>query len=292
MNLYATPGMVKEQIDKKSTLDDTHLLRVLISASRLIDEAAGRTFYPKRQALTLDPSPGAAWPGTAAELWLPQPLLAAESVQFSADYGRTFPYTLTATEYWLSDGAVEVTPFQLLTLDPYGAYPSFYAGPRSVQVTGVWGYRRDYAGAWAAVDTVQNNPLTVGATSLTVDDVSGADELGFMPRFAVGQLLRIGSEFLAVVGANAEADVLTVRRAQNGTTAAQHAQGAAIEVWRPEPIVVQATVTQAARTFKRGLAGFEDASANVELGQVMYVKRLDPDVQVMLYDAGLRRVTI
>jgi hypothetical protein len=292
VNLYATLAVVKEQIDKKSSLDDTHLLRVLISASRLIDEAAGRVFYPKRQVLTLNPSPGTAWPGTAAELWLPQPLLAAESVQFSTDYGRTFAYTLATTDYWLSDGAVEVTPFELLTLDPNGDYPSFYAGPRSVRVTGVWGWRREYGGAWVAVDTVQDNPLLVGATSLTVDDVSGVDELGFMPRFAVGQLLRIGSEFLAVTGAMPETNVLTVRRAQNGTTAAQHAQGVAVEVWRPEPIVVQATITQAARTFKRGLAGFEDASANAELGQVMYVKRLDPDVQVMLYDAGLRRVTL
>lgn len=286
MNLYATPGQVKEQIDKRSTVDDTHLLKALIGASRLVDEAAGRFFYPKRQVLTLDP------PRVGGALWLPQPLLAVESIEFSSDYGRTWAYTLSATDYWLSDGSIEATPYQLLCLHPSGDYPLFYPGPRSVRVTGVWGWRRDYAGAWASVDEVQDDPLTSPSTSLTVADVSGMDEQGVMPRFAVGQVMRLESEFVAVTAANAETNVLTVRRAQNGTTAAQHAQGTAIEVWRPEPIVVQATITQAARTFKRGLAGFEDASANAELGQVMYVKRIDPDVQVMLYEAGLRRVTI
>ena len=188
MNLYATPGQVKEQIDKKSSVDDTHLLKALIGASRLVDEAAGRFFYPKRQVLTLDP------PRVGGALWLPQPLLAVESIEFSEDYGRTWAYTLAETDYWLSDGSIEATPYQLLCLHPSGDYPLFYAGPRSVRVTGVWGWRREYAGAWAAVDTVQDDPLTSSSTSFV--------ETMRSPSFAAFSMKSCGSRRASVTGSH------------------------------------------------------------------------------------------
>src|SRR3990167_1236048 len=42
--------------------------------------------------------------------------------------------------------------------------------------------------------------------------------------------------------------------------------------------IVQATVIQAARWFKRGQQAFQDTSAIVELGQLRYTQKLDPDV--------------
>ncbi len=57
-------------------------------------------------------------------------------------------------------------------------------------------------------------------------------------------------------------------------------------------MIVQATVTQAVRWFKRAQQAFADTGAIVELGQLRYTQRLDPDVVMVLSDAGYRRVTI
>jgi hypothetical protein len=46
--------------------------------------------------------------------------------------------------------------------------------------------------------------------------------------------------------------------------------------------VEQAAVVQVARWFKRGQQGFSDTGAIVELGQLTYTKRLDPEVQEIL----------
>lgn len=54
--------------------------------------------------------------------------------------------------------------------------------------------------------------------------------------------------------------------------------------------IKQATIIQAARWFKRGQQGFQDAGAIAELGQLRYVKGLDPDIEMMLMH--YRRITI
>lgn len=50
----------------------------------------------------------------------------------------------------------------------------------------------------------------------------------------------------------------------------------------PEPIK-QACIIQVMRWYMRGKQGYQDAGANVELGQMVYVKRLDPDVKELLW---------
>jgi hypothetical protein len=54
--------------------------------------------------------------------------------------------------------------------------------------------------------------------------------------------------------------------------------------------VDQAVVIQTVRWFKRAQQGFQDVGAVFELGQLRYVKQLDPDVQLIL--DGYRRVTV
>lgn len=54
--------------------------------------------------------------------------------------------------------------------------------------------------------------------------------------------------------------------------------------------VQQAVIVQTVRWFKRGQQAFQDAGAIFELGQLRYVKQLDPDVQLIV--DHLRRVTI
>lgn len=54
--------------------------------------------------------------------------------------------------------------------------------------------------------------------------------------------------------------------------------------------VEQAVIVQTVRWFKRGQQAYQDAGAIFELGQLRYVKQLDPDVQLIV--DHLRRVTI
>lgn len=50
---------------------------------------------------------------------------------------------------------------------------------------------------------------------------------------------------------------------------------------RPK-VITQATLVQTVRWFKRGQQAFADAGAILELGQLMYVQKLDPDVAVVV----------
>lgn len=59
------------------------------------------------------------------------------------------------------------------------------------------------------------------------------------------------------------------------------------------PEIQQATILQAARWLKRGLQGFQDTGAIVELSKLVYTKGLDPMVEELLYGGvGMREVAI
>ena len=103
-----------------------------------------------------------------------------------------------------------------------------------VTVTGVWGWHDDWSNAWIdSGDTVQDAPLTVSATTLTVTNADGLDTDGRSPRFQVGHLLRVDDEYLHVRAIDTTTNTLTVTRGVNGTTAATHVAGTPISVYRP-----------------------------------------------------------
>lgn len=56
--------------------------------------------------------------------------------------------------------------------------------------------------------------------------------------------------------------------------------------------VAEAVTIQTVRWFKRGQQAYADVGAITELGQLRYVKALDPDVQVLLDLPRLQRVTL
>ncbi len=60
----------------------------------------------------------------------------------------------------------------------------------------------------------------------------------------------------------------------------------------PPPLIVQATVVQVVRWFKRGQQAFQDVGAISEIGQLRYVQALDPDLVTLLYNTGLVRLTV
>ncbi len=286
---YATVNELKRvsaDAFASSTSYDSALAEMLTRASRLIDKLCNRIFFPEVKTIYLN-GPG------ARDLWIPD-LLAITSVSISSDDGATFTALAAADYLKLGGDNVEYDklPYSLLRLDDHnGDYAYWYAGLRTAKIVGIWGYHDDYANAWEDTqDTVENTPnLASGATSITVNDADGADLDGVTSRFQVGHLLLVESEQFRARAVNTSTNALTVTGAQHGTTAAAHATNTAIYRWRPTPIVQQATIMQALRWFKRGQQAFTDTGGVVELGTLLYTKKLDPEIETMLLDSGLRR---
>ncbi|MCD4686116.1 MAG: hypothetical protein K8S97_09290, partial [Anaerolineae bacterium] len=152
----------------------------------------------------------------------------------------------------------------------------------ALSVEGTWGYHPDWDNAWAdSGDTVQDNPLSSSATTLTVSDVDAAQVTGYGQRFAVGQLLRIEDEYLHVLALNTTSNTLTVARGVNGTTAASHAQNTQIDVYAVPADVRGACLRMASWLYKQPDAGFVQAAGGLR-GAFTVPPALPDDVQQIL----------
>lgn len=113
---------------------------------------------------------------------------------------------------------------------------------QAITIDGVWCYRERYdvVGWVGSADTVQSPALTTTSTSIIVADADGVNAWGLSPRFDVGQMIRIGSEYMAIVGVNTTTNALTVVRGYNGTVATTHDVGASISTFDVQPEIVRA----------------------------------------------------
>jgi len=292
---YATYEEIKDALpDTFGTTDQyKHAFRRCITqSSRLIDRLTGRTFWPQ-YATRYPHSDG------GASLHVDGTLLEVDNVYMSYDHGENYT-TLASTDYFAvggSDLLYDATPIYRLDMNQNttGNYGYWYTGQKSVKIDGWWGWHDNYANAWEdSQDTVENDPLTAAGTTVTVNSISGDDLWGVGPRFQVGQLIKADSEYMLVVKTTIAGgtETLTVKRAQCGTTAAAHDQDTTIYVYRPAEIVKEAVIASAVRSFKRAQGSYQDAGGVIELGQLMYVKEIAPEIKAVLYDAGLRRLAI
>lgn len=280
-NLYATPQEIKSAMPdgiRTTTVSyDALFLRLGERISRFIDNHCKREFYPRLATRYFNGS-------GECELFLPD-LLSVTSVEISTDGGLTYT-ALSSSDYFATvEGDFNSTmSFTRLIVNVNSSALSIWpTGQRSVKIAGEWGYADDRDTAWeSSADTVEDNPLTSSGTSITVNDADGIDLWGVTPRFQAGQVLKIESEYAEVTVVNATENKLTVVRGRNGSTGASHAQNTAISIWRPPEPVKQAAIIQAVRQMERGLQGFGEARANTEIGQLFFLKSLDPEAQIML----------
>ena len=197
------------------TAEDPRLLSCLTAATALIESGAGRRFRPllATRSQTLDPR-------NATEVLLDADLLTLQSVT----HGSNEPIALDQLR-------VRAGHLSLLS----GQTFRYVNSPEmAVSVTGIWGTHGDWANAWRiSGDTVQNVPLSSTATTLTVTDADGSDSAGITPRFQVGHIVQIESEYLSILAVNTATNVLTVQRGQHGTTAASHVLGTPISIYQP-----------------------------------------------------------
>lgn len=123
----------------------------------------------------------------------------------------------------------------------------------AVQVTAIWGVHDRWERAWRSSGDALTLAVSSSTTTLTLSDVDGADSDLRTPRFSVGQLLRLGSEYVAVLAVNTLSNTLTVERAVNGTTAAAYSTGTTVAVYVPSADVVQACLRAAAFFYRQPL---------------------------------------
>ena len=287
-NLYATPTEIKASVLHEYDTDisdftahDNLYYRLSERISRMIDRHTQRTFYPWTRTAKFEGSGD-------SDQWISD-LFSATTVSvgtgsYDSD-GAIMDSDFASTDYLLYFGNDDapLSTYNRLVLDPNGLMGTFPEGLEQVQIDGVWCFHNSRADAWEnSMDTVQDNPLSSSATSITVSDADGTDQWGITPRFQIGQLIRIESEYCEITNVDASTDALTVVRGRNGSTAASHVQNTQIDIWQPDPIVKEVCIIECVRLLMRGLDGFGDARANPELGTIIRVASLDPVAQAML----------
>lgn len=200
------------------TSDDARLLAALQAAAAQVERAAGRRFCPRQAVLHHT----VHYP---TELLLDDDLL--ELTTLTNGDGNNIPLENVIL---LPDDA----PAGGVLLMAGSSFTWANSPVQAVSISGIWGWHNRWNEAWrASADTVQNNPLSSSATSLTVTDADGSDSNGETPRFQVGHLLSIESEYVRVLAVNTVSNVLTVLRGVNGTTAAAHPQNTPIYTYQP-----------------------------------------------------------
>lgn len=215
MDTIATLYELRQHLgfDPTDTVEDARLMAALQAATQTIERRTRRSFMPRLATIRHDVDLH-----DVTELLLRDDLL--ELVQLINGDG---------TDISLND--VLILPGGVLRLMNGQALTFLSTPAQAILVQAIWGHHTDYADAWLdSGDTVQNNPFSATETELSVSD---ADGTGSVQRFQVGQLLRIGSEYLRVTTVDTFTDTLTVKRGANGTTAFEHAASVQIEIYQP-----------------------------------------------------------
>ena len=146
-------------------------------------------------------------------------LISVTSVMFDENFDSIYELTLATSDYWLDPA--NKYPKRRIVLNPMGKRAIFPSAPRSIQIAGLFGYSNEVQRLTAVLGADLTD--TTGTTlTLTAGHIDKGDLVG------PGDTLLIDSEQVYVVAKLDEATV-TIKRGINGTTAAIHPLGTAID---------------------------------------------------------------
>lgn len=276
---YATLAEAKAELKATTTTDDAKLYTFLRTESARLDlEFSQRRpmFAPWIESRQVRVTPGSIHSSDNA-LYIGQNLLALSAVSIN---GSALSVG-TSVEAWPSL-ASPIRALRLLTGSWYSYCGANGYAPIFAQITGVWGFHRDYPNAWLKVDDLAAAIADTTATTFTVADVDGADPYGRLPRISAGNLVKIDDEYLEVVSTNTATNVVTVIRGANGSTAATHDLGADVSVWQVEEAVKRACARQAA--FRYARMGAYESSAITDIGIINYPSDLLGEIKRILQE--------
>ncbi|MEI7987734.1 MAG: hypothetical protein WCI88_01745 [Chloroflexota bacterium] len=122
----------------------------------------------------------------------------------------------------------------------------------AIKVKGLWGYHTSLEKAWIiSGDTIQDTQLSISTSEISVSDVNGITCDLISPRFQTGQVIQIDDEQLLIAGIDTDKNIMSIKRATNGTNAAAHAIDTTIYIYRPMENIVMATIRLAAWRYKQ-----------------------------------------
>lgn len=292
MYTYATLTDIRQALAAESQTADSGQDAIILKTAREVTArfsgaypGVGFAFVPETDTRYHD-AIGYHIQDNALVLDLPTPMLEITQVKVNGT-------ALANTAYFpYPQHAQPIHAVRLATGNQWSTYSSTYH--ETVEISGVYGYNRDYSNAWlSSGDTVQNSGgLTTATMSIEVADADGENGNLIAPRFEVGMILRIGSELMIVlrVDASSNPNTIMVKRRALGSTATAHDNGAAIEVWQVEPAIVQACKTQAAFEYMRRGSFKQVEFDNVSQMSTSYPTDFLPSVYAILDSYRDRRV--
>lgn len=152
-----------------------------------------------------------------------------------------------------------------------------------IDIDGHWGYHPEYGDAFVdSLDTVRDNPLADSDTELTVSDADGDAGDYTATRFQAGMMGRIEDEYVFIRDVDTDTDKLTIARAFHGTTAAAHAQGTTIYVYRPWGDIVLACVRLVTWRYRQKDADVFEKTNIIGTGISISPSAMPPDVLELL----------
>jgi len=260
---YLSVEALKPYLNDTTNRADAEYRRALEAVSRQIDDWLDRTFQPytATQYYTADDP----------NCLMVDDLLSVTSIKLDQAGTRTYATSMSTSDYELApyNAAAKDQPYTIIETQPQAQYV-FIDTPRGVQVVGNWGYwnRRTTLACTVSATT----GISTASTSFTAS-APGVIE--------TGQTLLIDSEQVYVTGVSGS--VVSIDRAQNGTTLATHSTGTTLQRYEYPSPIVEACRIQATRLYKRRDAPFGSFAGPTDLTEnVVEVSRLDPDVEQLI----------
>ena len=264
MNCYASLSRLKSRLDITATTYDTDLVMVLNAASRAVDNYTKRYFYIREGTHYFD--------GSSSPFFMPEDLLSIDASGFKLDEDGdvTYEATLATGDYFLyPHNDFPKTYVKVTTNSNYGGFASGIK--KGISIAGKFGY-----GDGESATPYTDSGATITVTTNTNTTVNASD--GSL--FGVGQTILAGSEqlYISAISSN----TLTCKRGINGTTAAIQ-NAATASIYNYPDSIVEATLIQAMRWWKRRESAFADVIGSSETGGIVTAyKGIDPDIKEII----------
>ena len=246
-------------------------LRILAeNAARVIDRYCNRHFYVMVATRKFD--------GLGTPSLLVPDVVSVESggLKSDEDKDRVFETTWAVSDYLplpsnadpTAGGNSQSRPYVQVAVDvDAGTKSAFPSGMQTVQIAGQWGWWRHLKRATKTANAIAD----AMTTSVTVSSRADVE---------AGHTLLIDSEQLYVQ--SYAASTLTVARGVNGTTAASHSGGGAIDIYEYPGPIAEATIIQATRLWRRKDSAFSGTGGLPGSGATAVSAGIDPDVALLL----------
>jgi len=220
----------------------TRVMGIAMDVSQAFERYCEQTFFPFVDTHYFDAEDNDQIMQYSNVLRLDEPLMSLTSVTLGNNVQPTVGTDVVGSPRQITP----ITKLQLLSFTNYwNQYSSQWR--QAIEIAGIWGYRSRFAteGFIDSGDTIQDaSGIDATVTEITVSDATAANALNAIPRFDVGQLIRVTTddedEYMVVTDVDYTTDKLTVLRGQRGTDPAIHAKDLAIYVFQPEPDIVKA----------------------------------------------------